>query len=346
MTIGENIASLRKQQNLTQEQLAKALGISAAAVSKWEHNATMPDISLLSPIARLLHTDINTLFSFQQDITEKETDALMEQVRAACESQGFQAGMEQAFGFLNEYPNNPYLKLKTANAPLLYAYTAKEDEEEIFQGWMEKSTALFEEVYQDKNLPDHSYLKEAAAIALSSQYIQAGRLEEAEKLLENVTLERFQTEHMLQKVYLEQGKLKQARNRIKSIQARDFVNLLGDIKLLFDTSIQEGNMEEALKHAEEHYQIRKALPLLVWCHPSELLLKFYLRIGDLGHAMEHFCHFIDEIMETELKSGQNGGIFMDKKLLYRLVAEDELYQPLMAQPEGKKKMDEFRKWSN
>ena len=346
MTIGENIASLRKQKSLTQEQLAKALGISAAAVSKWENNATMPDISLLSPMARLLHTDINTLFSFRQDITDKETDAFMEQVRAACESQGFPAGMEQAFHFLNEYPNNLYLKLKIANAPLLYAYTAKEDEEEIFQGWMEKGTALFEEIYQDKNLQGCPDLKETAAIALSSRYIQAGRLEEAEQLLENVTRERYQAEHMLPKVYLELGNLEQAKKRIKSIQARDFINLLGDIKLLFDASIQEGNMEEALKHAEEYYQIRKALPLLAWCHPSELLLKFYLRIGDLGHAMEHFFHLIDEIMETELKSGQNGGIFMDKKLLYRLVGEDELYQPLMAQPEGKKKMEEFRKWSN
>lgn len=59
-----------------------------------------------------------------------------------------------------------------------------------------------------------------------------------------------------------------------------------------------------------------------------------------------FRFLIDEIMETELKSGQNGGIFMDKKLLYRLVGEDELYQPLMAQPEGKKKMEDFWKWFN
>ena len=58
MTIGEKIASLRKQQNLTQEQLARALDISVPAVSKWENGATMPDISLLAPIARMLHTDI------------------------------------------------------------------------------------------------------------------------------------------------------------------------------------------------------------------------------------------------------------------------------------------------
>lgn len=340
MTIGEKIASLRKQQNLTQEQLAKGLDISVPAVSKWEHGTTMPDISLLAPIARMLHTDINDLFSFQKDITEKEVDAFMGKVKRTCETQGFQAGMEQAFGYLKEYPSHPYLKLKTANAVLLYAYTAK-DEEEHFQEWMEKSTALFEEVYKDKNLADGSSIRQAAAIALSSRYIQNGRLKDAEQLLETIPLEKYNAEQMLSRVYLEQGKLKQARNRIKGVQMWDLVNLLVDIRILFDASIKEKNMEEALQHAMEHYQVRKAMPLLLWCHPSELFLETYLFMGDLGHAMEHFCNMIDEIIETEFKPGQNGGFFMDKKMLYRLVAENPLYQPLLEKPEGKEKMEEF-----
>lgn len=340
MTIGEKIASLRKQQNLTQEQLAKGLDISVPAVSKWEHGINMPDISLLAPIARMLHTDINDLFSFQKDITEKEVDAFMGKVKRTCETQGFQAGMEQAFGYLKEYPSHPYLKLKTANAVLLYACTAK-DEEEHFQEWMEKSTALFEEVYTDKSLSDSSFIRQAAAIALSSRYIQNGRLKDAEQILETIPLETYNTEQMLSRVYLEQGKLKQARNRIKGVQMRDLVNLLVDIRILFDASIKEKNMEEALQHAMEHYQVRKAMPLLLWCHPSELFLETYLFMGDLGHAMEHFCNMIDEIIETEFKPEQNGGFFMDRRMLYRLVAENPLYQPLLEKPEGKEKMEEF-----
>lgn len=341
MTIGEKIASLRKQQNLTQEQLAKALDISVPAVSKWEHGATLPDISLLAPIARMLHTDINDLFSFEKDITEKEVDVFLEQVRATCESQGFQAGMEQAFGLLKEYPNNPYLKLKIANAVVLYAYTAM-DEEEQFEEWAEKSTALLEEVYRDKNLPDSPEIHAAAAIVLSSRYIQTGKLKEAEQLLENIPLEKYNAERMLPRVYLEQGKLKQARKRTKSIQVRDLSNLLDDIKVLFDASIKEGNMEEALQHAGEYYQIRKAMPLLIWRHPSELYLEAYLRMGDLEHAMGHFCNLIDEMMESELNSGQNRGIFIERKACCRLLEENPLYQPLLKEPKGKEKMEEFR----
>ena len=64
----------------------------------------MPDISLLAPIARMLHTDINDLFSFQKEITEKDVDIFMEQIRNECESKGYQEGMEQAFGFWQAVP--------------------------------------------------------------------------------------------------------------------------------------------------------------------------------------------------------------------------------------------------
>ena len=54
MTIGERIAALRKKANLTQDALAKHLGISPQAVSKWEHNQSCPDILLLPELAKIL----------------------------------------------------------------------------------------------------------------------------------------------------------------------------------------------------------------------------------------------------------------------------------------------------
>ncbi|MBR7082755.1 MAG: helix-turn-helix transcriptional regulator, partial [Clostridia bacterium] len=44
ITIGENIKRLRRERNVTQEQLAEVLNISTAAVSKWERGETYPDI--------------------------------------------------------------------------------------------------------------------------------------------------------------------------------------------------------------------------------------------------------------------------------------------------------------
>jgi len=51
MNLGNKIQALRKQKNVTQEELAAELGVTAAAVSKWENNYTMPDILMLCALA-------------------------------------------------------------------------------------------------------------------------------------------------------------------------------------------------------------------------------------------------------------------------------------------------------
>ena len=57
MSIGERISELRKQRNISQVQLAKALGISRQAVSKWENDQSSPDTVKLIQLADLLNTD-------------------------------------------------------------------------------------------------------------------------------------------------------------------------------------------------------------------------------------------------------------------------------------------------
>ncbi|MDE6899469.1 MAG: helix-turn-helix domain-containing protein, partial [Oscillospiraceae bacterium] len=56
MEIGKRIQRLRREKDLTQEQMAAALGVTSAAVSKWETGAAIPDVSMLCPLARMLGT--------------------------------------------------------------------------------------------------------------------------------------------------------------------------------------------------------------------------------------------------------------------------------------------------
>lgn len=62
---GVFLAQLRKQNGLTQKELAQRLFISDKAVSKWERGLSMPDIALLSPLANLLGVTITELLSGQ-----------------------------------------------------------------------------------------------------------------------------------------------------------------------------------------------------------------------------------------------------------------------------------------
>ena len=62
MSLSANIKKLRLEKNLTQEQLATKLGISAQAVSKWETSETYPDGALLIPLANALVVSLDELF--------------------------------------------------------------------------------------------------------------------------------------------------------------------------------------------------------------------------------------------------------------------------------------------
>ena len=60
-TIGQNIANLRKEKGVKQDELARALNISAQAVSKWENGGT-PDIELIPAIADFFGVSTDALF--------------------------------------------------------------------------------------------------------------------------------------------------------------------------------------------------------------------------------------------------------------------------------------------
>ena len=56
LSIGNKIKALRKEHGITQEQLADSIGISFQAVSKWENNIALPDITLV-PVS-YTHLDV------------------------------------------------------------------------------------------------------------------------------------------------------------------------------------------------------------------------------------------------------------------------------------------------
>ena len=61
--IGKFIAELRKEKNITQEQLAEKIGVTAKSISRWENGKTMPDLSLFRPLCEILEITVNDLMS-------------------------------------------------------------------------------------------------------------------------------------------------------------------------------------------------------------------------------------------------------------------------------------------
>lgn len=61
MSIGERILELRKNQNISQTELASSMGVSRQAVSKWESDKSSPDTVKLIQLAEYLNTEVEYL---------------------------------------------------------------------------------------------------------------------------------------------------------------------------------------------------------------------------------------------------------------------------------------------
>ena len=90
MTLGQNIARLRAQKNLSQGDLADALEVSRQSVSKWETDASIPELDKLLRLAELFGVTLDELVKDVdvQEVREKNAssekiDAIYQDVRTA-----------------------------------------------------------------------------------------------------------------------------------------------------------------------------------------------------------------------------------------------------------------------
>ncbi len=72
MTIGERIAQLRREQKLSQEEVAEALFVSRQAVSKWENDQSSPDTENLIALSKLLGVDVEYLATGNAQLEQPE----------------------------------------------------------------------------------------------------------------------------------------------------------------------------------------------------------------------------------------------------------------------------------
>ncbi len=88
--IGSFLKLLRKEKNLTQEQLADQLGVSNRTVSRWENGNNMPDISLLAEIAEFYDVSIPELI-----YGERKSESMREEVKEVAETMSDYAKAEK-----------------------------------------------------------------------------------------------------------------------------------------------------------------------------------------------------------------------------------------------------------
>ncbi len=104
LSLSEHISSLRKANSMTQEQLAEALGVSCAAVSKWERGAATPDLNLIAEMADLFSVSVDALIGFQFRSPDKAS--VLKRLKDACHDRNAKDILPDAQKALKRYPNS------------------------------------------------------------------------------------------------------------------------------------------------------------------------------------------------------------------------------------------------
>ena len=101
--LSENICKLRKANHMTQQQLADALGVSFAAVSKWERGAATPELSLITDMADLFDVSADVLIRYT--LRNNKKDAIVERLKQYVHDRESQDALSDAEKALQRYPN-------------------------------------------------------------------------------------------------------------------------------------------------------------------------------------------------------------------------------------------------
>lgn len=240
MKINEVIKERRLAKQLTQEQIAKYLGVTTPAVNKWEKGTSYPDITLLPSLARILDTDLNTLLSFKDELTDYEIGLFLNEVAQIMETDGFEKGYTYGMKKLKEYPTCHPLAL---NIALLLdggivLYGAKEN--------AEKYQSTIESLYLRASQSKDNSVRNLAQSKLISRYIEHKEYEKAQDLLNQLPDKTTVDKKQLQvNLFIARGELNAAA-KLEEEKLFSAINEIQSILItLMEIAIQENRVEDA-----------------------------------------------------------------------------------------------------
>lgn len=174
LLIGENIKKMRRDRNLTQEEMAAHLGISFQAVSKWERGDGLPDITLLPALSRYFGVTADELLGMEK-INEEE---LLKRICQAYEENRIQGKHEENAALMREhlrqFPNHPLL-LVQLSASLEHLAREAENEAER-RAYLKESVAVQEQILR---YGEDSEVRSATLYNICFSYWKLGEKEKA-----------------------------------------------------------------------------------------------------------------------------------------------------------------------
>jgi len=173
MSIGLTIKKLRRERDMTQEQLAELLGITANAVSQWECDRTAPDIAQLPMLSNIFRVSADVLLGIDVHTMDTQIEEINNQVRELFCTGHRQEGIALCREGLKKFPD-AYILMEELAFNLSYSKDRAVQEESI---------ALFERILAGTT--DDS-AKNHAIGNLCHLYMAVGNPERAKELAETI----------------------------------------------------------------------------------------------------------------------------------------------------------------
>ena len=276
--LGARIAKLRRACGLTQEALGGRLGVSAAAVSKWETGAACPDVTLLCPLARALHTNVNALLAFEQTMPPERLAAFSSEfvgrVRGGCWKEAL-AEMER---LLTEYPGDAALRLNCAAMMSVLEMNCPDESETTKAAWREKRRALYEEAALSENAAQ----RESAVYALAAMDLAEERLDAAQMRLDTLPEHSEDTTLLRVQLLKKRGEMDKALEVAQKQLYRAVAKTLERLTLLMEVQTDARN---ALQTAQVYRQV-EAIFSVGGGMSYGLIMQQYLRLGETQKALD------------------------------------------------------------
>lgn len=239
MKMNDIIRQKRLEKGFTQEQVANYLGVTTPAVSKWEKGTTYPDIVLLPALARLLDTDLNTLLSFKDNLSDKEVALFLNKVSETVEKEGFNAGYSLAMEKIKEFPN---CDLLIGNVAMLLGgflnFSGKKAEKKYQEG--------IENLHKLASKSKDVNVREQSQGILISKLIEKEKYDEAQEILDTFSKESWVDRKQLQaNLYIAKNEYSKAAQLTEEKLLSATNEIHACLMTLMEIAIKEDRMSDA-----------------------------------------------------------------------------------------------------
>lgn len=305
MRINEIIREKRRALGLTQEQAAERLGVTASAVNKWERGASLPDITLLPALARLLGVDLNTLLDFSEELTDAQIGEFLNSLDGMARSEGYDRAFRRAVEKIREYPSCEKLLLSAAyyldGALFLCGVEDEGEYRRTLDGWYEQ---LLESADGE--------IREAALVMVLSRCRKNGELDRAERIINSLPRAQIDRREQLALLYAAQGRADEARAIYQSRALEGITEAVTAMTHLMEDAFKRGRSEDAELIAGVVEAVSAAAGLPEWMGLSAQLALAELRGGGEEHAglIERMKRSLDtpwEPQDSPIYSSLSGG---------------------------------------